>query len=54
MITETSDKNELLTTINQAVFQLLGLIFSVDESKINTVPYKDSWTAGQLFRPLCI
>jgi hypothetical protein len=23
---------------------------SLDENKINTVPYKDSWTAGQLFR----
>jgi hypothetical protein len=23
---------------------------SLDENKINTLPYKDSWTAGQLFR----
>ena len=50
MITETSDKKELLTAIDEPVSQLLELMSSLDETKINTVPYKDSWTAGQLFR----
>lgn len=50
MITETSDKNELFTAIDEAVFQLLALMSALDENKINTVPYKDSWTAGQLLR----
>ena len=50
MITETSDKKLLLTEIDEPVSQLLVLMSSLDETKINTVPYKDSWTAGQLFR----
>jgi DinB superfamily len=50
MITETSGKTELLTTIDEAVSELQGLMLNLDENKINTVPYKDSWTAGQLFR----
>ena len=50
MIIETTDKNELLAAIDEARSQLVGLMSSLDEIKINTVPYKDSWTAGQLFR----
>jgi hypothetical protein len=50
MITDASDKNELLIAIEDALSQLLGLMSSLDEGKINIVPYKDSWTAGQLFR----
>ena len=50
MITETSGKQEILTAIDEAVSELQSLIAFLDESKINTVPYKDSWTAGQLFR----
>ncbi len=50
MITETSGKNELLTAIEEEISQLLDLISSLDENKINTVPYEDSWTAGQLSR----
>jgi DinB superfamily len=50
MITETSGKNELLTAIDETISQLQGLMSSLDEKKINTVPFKDSWTAGQLFR----
>jgi len=50
MITETSNKNELLIAIDDAVSSLLDLISHVDESRINIIPYKDSWTAGQLIR----
>jgi hypothetical protein len=49
-ITETSDKTELLTSIDEVVSQLQGLMSSLDENSINTIPFKDSWTAGQLFR----
>ena len=50
MIQEVSYKNELLTEIDAAVSSLLGLISSLDENRINTVPYEESWTAGQLSR----
>jgi len=50
MITEISGKEELLSAIDETVSQLLGLMSSLDEEKVNTPPYKDSWTAGQVFR----
>ncbi len=50
MITERSDKKELLNAIDEAISQLQNLMFSISADQINTVPYKDSWTAGQLFR----
>ncbi|MEO6452453.1 MAG: DinB family protein [Ginsengibacter sp.] len=48
MITETSDKNELFTAIDEAVSELVSLMSSLDENQINSVPYQDSWTAAQL------
>jgi len=50
MTTETKDKNEILASTAEAVSQLTDLMQSVDEKKINTVPYEDSWTAPQLLR----
>lgn len=50
MITETSHKKELLAAIDEAVSELQALMSSLDENKINTVPYKDSWTPAQLLR----
>jgi len=50
MITETSDKSELLNAIEEEFSQLRSLLSSLDENKINSVPYKDSWTAAQLLR----
>ena len=50
MITETSNKNELLTAIEEEVSQLRNLVSSLDEDRINSIPYKHSWTAGQLLR----
>ncbi|MEO6254924.1 MAG: DinB family protein [Ferruginibacter sp.] len=49
MISETSNKEELLTSIDKTISQLAGLMSSLDETQVNTVPYEDSWTAGQLF-----
>lgn len=43
-------KRELYGDINEAVAALDGLISSLDENKINTIPYAGSWTAGQLIR----
>ena len=50
MIMDTTGKNELLTPIEETVSELQGWMASLDENKINTIPFKDSWTAGQLFR----
>ena len=50
MLREMSDKKELLSTIDETVTELQHLVLAIDENKINTVPYKDSWTAGELLR----
>ena len=50
MITETSEKKQLLTAINEPLSRLLELIVALNENKVNIVPYKDSWTAGELLR----
>lgn len=49
MITQTSTKEEILTAIGEAVSDMGGLMQSLDETQVNTVPYEGSWTAGQLF-----
>ena len=43
-------KNELFSEIDKTVTELLDMVFYLDSNKINTVPYKDSWTAAQLLR----
>ncbi|MBA2248660.1 MAG: hypothetical protein H0W12_00545 [Chitinophagaceae bacterium] len=50
MITESSDKKELLTATEGVISQLQNLMSSINAHKINIIPYEDSWTAGQLFR----
>jgi hypothetical protein len=50
MITEASEKNELFIEIDEAVAALDALVSSLDENKLNIVPYEGSWTAGQLVR----
>lgn len=50
MATATTDKNETITAIGNTVLQLSNLMHSVDDSKINNVPYESSWTAPQLLR----
>ncbi|MEP6849047.1 MAG: DinB family protein [Acidobacteriota bacterium] len=49
-ITESATKDELLTAIDGPVSELLLLMSSVDEGKVNTVPFAGSWTAAQLIR----
>jgi hypothetical protein len=50
MAIETIDKNEIITAIGDAVAQLIDLMSTVEEDKINMVPYEGSWTAPQLLR----
>ena len=49
MITQTSTKEEILTAIGEAVSDMGGLMESLDNNQVNTVPFEGSWTAGQLF-----
>jgi hypothetical protein len=50
MTKEVLTKDELLSSIDEAVSQLADLLSFLDDTEINTIPYKDSWTAGQLLR----
>ena len=50
MATTTLNKNEIFAATDEAVSQLMDLMLSVDENKINTIPYEGSWTAPQLLR----
>ena len=50
MTTETIDKDETIVAIGEAVSQLSNLMSSVENNKINMVPYEGSWTAPQLIR----
>lgn len=50
MAIETIDKNEIITAIGDAVSQFTDLMSTVEEDKINMVPYEGSWTAPQLLR----
>ena len=49
MDNQTFDKSELLSSIAEAVLSLNDLMSSLDEGEINSVPYEESWTAGELF-----
>lgn len=48
VITITSDKKEIISAINVVLMQLTGFVISLAEDQINKIPFKDSWTAGQL------
>src|SRR4029079_11995187 len=50
MIAGTSSRNELLAAIDEAVSELVNIVSAMNEDEVNMVPYKDSWTAGQLLR----
>ncbi len=50
MITETANKKELLTAIEEPVSHLLELMAPLSEAQVNKIPYKHSWTAAQLVR----
>jgi hypothetical protein len=49
-VTVTTDKKELLASIHEPISGMLDLMSQLDDKKINTVPYENSWTAGMLFR----
>lgn len=38
----------LFTMLDNTSSQLLSLISSLDQTELNTIPFKDSWTAAQL------
>jgi dihydrofolate reductase len=48
MITERLNTKELFTSLDDTVSELLLLVSSFDEKQINTIPFKDSWTAAQV------
>lgn len=50
MATETLGKNEVFTATGEIISQLIDIVSSLDEIKINTIPYEGSWTAAQLLR----
>jgi len=39
MITQTSTKEEILTAIGEAVSDMGGLMQSLDETQVNTIPF---------------
>jgi DinB superfamily len=49
-VTVTTDKKVLLASIHEPISGMLDIMSRLDPVKVNTVPYKNSWTAGMLFR----
>jgi len=49
MVTETKVKEEVLCEIDATVFKYLNIMLTLGERRINSIPFKDSWTPGQLF-----
>ena len=47
-----SGKEEIVPALLVVAMQVIGFIRSLDEEKLNTVPYKGSWTPAQLVRHL--
>lgn len=50
MLTDTVDAKELFASLDEAWSELFNLVSSTNETLINKVPFKDSWTVGQLAR----
>jgi hypothetical protein len=48
MSTATTDATELFVDLDKTTDDLIELITSVNQQRINTVPFKDSWTPAQL------
>ncbi len=48
MTTERLNTKELFESLDETSLQLQQLISSLSENKINTIPFKDSWTVAQL------
>jgi len=50
LVKETSNKIEILAAIDVAISGMLEMMSRLGNDEVNIVPYKDSWTAGMLFR----
>ena len=48
MIKDKSDTAKLVASLEETSSELLELISSADSKTINTIPFKDSWTAAQV------
>ena len=48
MITESLHTNEVFALLNKPFSEMLSLLSSTKEIALNTVPFKDSWTAAQM------
>lgn len=47
MITESSNKEEILAAIEVAVTDINEQLIALDNTTINQVPFEGSWTAAQ-------
>lgn len=45
---EAFEIKELLKSMDDTMIQLIGIVAPLDEHKINTIPYANSWTAAQV------
>ena len=48
--TALSEKRKILTALEIEVARLQDLLSSLDDSKVNKIPFAESWTAGQVLR----
>ena len=48
MTVQTLNSKKLFVTLDKEFSEVINLISSADENKINIIPFDDSWTAGQL------
>ena len=48
MFQKKINTKELFASLDNVASEFLQLIASLSEKQINTIPFKDSWTAGQL------
>jgi len=52
LITIQSGKDDIIPAVAVVAMQVVGFIRALDDEKLNTVPYKGSWTPAQLVRHL--
>ncbi|CAN5602439.1 hypothetical protein BH10BAC3_BH10BAC3_38330 [soil metagenome] len=48
MTTETLHTNEVFALLDEPFSEMLGLLSLTNEPRLNTIPFKDSWTAAQV------
>lgn len=48
MIKDTGDTGELFAAFDNAANEVVEIISAAGEKEINTIPFKDSWTAAQV------